>query len=248
MKKTLLITSSIALFGLAQTTFAQSATTIINEAVPAEKHVIVANSPEDLALQEEIRKIRAYNAYVDSHVGVSDGPVEVNPYQGAKIELYAPTKPATFVTAPARSVAITPTTTIIKRQPIAGSTAIHSVVEGDTLYSLAKSNCLSVGEIQAMNGLKTTSIRLGQVLTIPASQCAVAGQSKAGYVKRVMPVPINVNVNANNYAVLPKDTLYSIGRQYCVTPKAIAGENGIPVNEAIHPGQILRLPSNACIK
>ena len=261
MKTKLLAITGLGAMILAQSAFAQSSsnTTIVREAVPQQQKAIVANSPEDLALQEEIRKIRAYNAYVDSQVGVSDEPVTVNPYRGAKIELFEPASPSTstparYVSVPNRTIALTPSTTIIRRDPALGATSIHRIEEGDTLYSLAKANCLGVADIQAANAMSDTNIRLGQVITIPSSRCAGTVTTQPGsspndnYVKRVMPVPIKVDVVGNNYAVLPKDTLYSIGRQYCVTPGAIAQENGFSTSEMIHPGQILRLPANACIK
>lgn len=248
--------------------FAQTNTTYtVREAVPAQTQAIIANSPEDLALQEEIRKIRAYNAHVDSLVGISGTISEgsattysepyyssstASTYSGAKIELFEPA-PTTTYTAPTTtysSTVIAPSTTIIERQPVSGASSIYRVVEGDTLYNISKRNCLSVEDIQNQNNLSSSNIGLGQVLTIPASQCGMTtsvSTATAGYTRVVQPITTTYT-SSNSYAVLPKDSLYSIGRRYCLSANEIASANGISTSSIIKPGQILQLPAGACTK
>ena len=45
--------------------------------------------------------------------------------------------------------------------------AQHTVVEGDTLYSLGRRYGTSVSAIQRANGISGTNIRLGRSLKIP---------------------------------------------------------------------------------
>ena len=247
--------------------FAQSQTTVVREAVPTQSRAIVANSPEDLALQEEIRKIRAYNAYVDSQIGVSGSyeqavpaakPATPQTYRGQKVELYEQMPQITYTNTQGRTVPIATRTTIIERQPAIGQTGIYTVAEGDTLYSLARKNCVEVVDIQRQNGMAGSGIRLGQVLTMPANQCAgatiTAGTpSKTvtddSITRRVMPVPSNIQIrNSNKYAVLPKDSLYAIGKRYCTSANAIATASGIDAAGTLQPGQILTLPEEACTR
>ena len=50
--------------------------------------------------------------------------------------------------------------------------ARHEIVEGDTVYSLAKARCVGVEDIRYLNNLEENfAIRLGDFLTLPASQC-----------------------------------------------------------------------------
>jgi len=50
--------------------------------------------------------------------------------------------------------------------------ATHTVVEGDTLYSLSRARCVSVSEIQQMNGIGADyGIKIGQTLTLPVTRC-----------------------------------------------------------------------------
>jgi LysM repeat protein len=62
-----------------------------------------------------------------------------------------------------------------------------------------------------------------------------------------MPIQAGIRLDkGNNYAVLPKDSLFSIGRRYCVSAAELAGYNNIKATKPIQPGQILRLPQKAC--
>lgn len=253
------IISCTAIIAISATTaFAQTnSTTVVREAVPVMSKPIIANSPEDLALQEEIRKIRAYNAYVDSQVGVmgastttsvssTPAPVITRP-TATKIELFEPAS-TNVAMAPVSTAASG--TTIIERQPVTGATSIYRIAEGDTLYSLSKKNCISVESIQAQNQLPSTNIQVGQVLTVPASQCnAIVPTARTSFVGNVAPMPANVQTGAaSSYAVLPKDSLYSIGKRYCLNANELAVANGISTTAIIQPGQILQLPNKACVK
>lgn len=232
--------------------------TVVREAIPAQRQVIIANSPQDIALQEEIRKIRAYNAYVDSQIGLSstEEVVEVvepvNTGSNAKIELFeTPTTNLTYTDVSGESVSVTPVVTIIERKPLVGRGGIHTIKQGDTLYRFARNRCITVNDIQSLNDLESTSIRLGQKISLPASTCKVIEASaitaQKENIRVVMPVPTGAEIT-RNYAVLPKDSLYSIGRQYCLSATDLASHNGISTTKAIQPGQILRLPDAACIK
>ncbi len=208
----------------------------------------------DAALKEEIRKISAYNAQTASSA-----------HQDAKIKLLAePTTELTYGNTPIHQK---PVSAITPRSP-ATYTRIHRVVENDTLYNLAKRNCIAVVDIQKHNAMNNNNIRIGQTLSLPASKCnstspatliptqstsrvttgaMIKTQPETGVVRKVMPIKTGVKIRTNNaYAVLPKDSLYSIGRRYCVSAGELAAFNKIETATAIQPGQILRLPQKAC--
>lgn len=278
MKRRLVLASGmcVSIFALTQAGYAQTETTVVREAVPEQRSVIVANSAEDMALREEIRKIRAYNAYVNSQIGISADQtvyeaVPVKAKSGMKIELFEiPTTEISYVSN-AGTVRKTVAVTTLHTDGMDMSTASHRVVQGETLYGLARANCISVSDIQNKNGFKDSGIQLGQVIALPASQCEASmiavtaetapvempevkqitrqSRTQTEYVRKVMPVPTSIAIDTtHNYAVLPKDTLYSIGRQYCVKAKDLAAHNGIETGKAIQPGQILRVPPTACVK
>lgn len=276
MRRRILIASTILATLATQTSFlAFAQTNVVREAIPAQRQVIVANSPQDIALQEEIARIRAYNAGL-SQVGISESYSTESPaftasiapisqYQGRTIEMFeAPETQITYASTTVQPTYASTYTTavvpgaIVERQPIASYSRIHHVVADDTLYRLAKSNCVSVIDIQNLNNMSDNNIRIGQAITLPVNQCgastiaatttaATTTRSDFGIVRRVLPIQAGINVRSGNaYAVLPKDSLYSIGRRYCVSAGEIAGFNGIDTATPIQPGQVLRLPSTAC--
>lgn len=262
MLKTFILSGSMLSILITLPALAQTST-IVNEAIPSQRQVIVANSAEDIALQEEIRKIRAYNAYIDAQVGVSaiENVIEPVPQNfPSKIELFEnvpaeiPTENRLLITYHNAGKALsqlTPVATFIDRQEVSGDAALHVIAEGDTLYQFARSRCVSVADIQNLNNLPNANILLGQKLSLPASQCELIAASsivkEKDYVRVVMPVPSSAEI-IRNYAVLPSDSLYSIGRQYCVSAEEMAAHNGLALTKAIHPGQILELPASACVK
>jgi len=219
---------------------------LISSAILSVVSVPALAQNKDAALQEEIRKVRAYNAQASSST-----------FQDAKVKLLAePTTEITYVSTPAQQAPVV----VIAPRPAANYTRIHRVVKDDTLYNLAKRNCVSVVDIQRHNAMSDNNIKIGQVLSLPTSKCVSASTAaivptpasaktpaETGVVRQVMPIKTGVKTRANNaYAVLPKDSLYSIGRRYCVSAGELAGFNNIDTATTIQPGQILRLPQKAC--
>jgi LysM repeat protein len=231
---------------LAQT----SGTTIVRQAVPQYQKVIVANSAEDIALKEEIRRINAYNAYLNTQIGVSDSTTTVqNANRLAKIQMFEQARPATILQP----------TPIVRAQTrnirtLSYDLGPYVVQQGDTLYGLSRKSCVSVAEIQKTNNLSSTAIQLGQKLIIPAERCLVANapthllnREKPNNIRRVLSVPTSITSRSSlNYAVLPKDTLYGIGARYCITALKLAQFNDIGVGATLQPGQILKVPQIAC--
>ena len=142
----------------------------------------------------------------------------------------------------------------------------HTVSKGDTLYNISKRYDTSVQSIQAENGMSGTALSIGQRIRIPGvivesinatSQPVFANAPvQDGYVTRriIQPAPFvegaqieNVTSSEAIYAVLPKDTLYSISRRTCVGVNEIIAKNGISDPNTLKPGQRLTLPSGHCL-
>lgn len=185
---------------------------------------------------------------------------------GYKIEIFdAPAaKPYTSTRANTLVTASAPVVTYQSVPTVTARTS-HYVVKGDTLYNIAKRNDVTVAELKSANGLVTSALRLGQILTIPGkmappsatitapvttvsnlsvtTEAPVSTQSTPTLVRNVEPLP-----TSNIYAVLPKDTLYSISRRSCVNVDIISSLNSIADPSTIQPGQRLTLPSGHCLK
>lgn len=146
------------------------------------------------------------------------------------------------------------------------SSKTHTVSKGDTLYNISKRYDTSVQSIQAENGLSGTSLSIGQRLSIPgvvvetintvSQPIFASAPTRDGFVTRrvVEPAPTAPTIQFENvaaseaiYAVLPKDTLYSISRRTCVGVKDIISRNDISNPNALQPGQRITLPVGHCL-
>ena len=57
-------------------------------------------------------------------------------------------------------------------------TAQHTVIKGDTVYSLARTSCVSLSEFKQINNINDEFyIRVGQGITIPTGRCQIKSQS-----------------------------------------------------------------------
>ena len=165
-----------------------------------------------------------------------------------QIDLFAPEEAATSSVS---------TTTAAK---------LHTVSKGDTLYSISRRYDASIQSIQAENGLTGTALSVGQQIRIPgvivesintvSQPIFASAPTRDGFVTRrvVEPTPNqrstqfeSVAANEAIYAVLPKDTLYSISRRTCVGVKDIISRNGISNPNNLQPGQRITLPVGHCV-
>ena len=150
-------------------------------------------------------------------------------------------------TAGTSIVASTPNITFNTSRTTNTSKTTHYVSKGDTLYNIAKRNGVSVTSLKTANNLSGNAISIGQSLTIPGSQRVVTensqSQSRPTLVRNVEPLPAG-----NNYAVLPKDTLYSIARRACVSVTDMKAVNGNLDPQSLQPGQRLTLPGGHCMR
>ena len=101
-------------------------------------------------------------------------------------------------------------------------TNTYVVEYGDTLYSIAESNNLSVDELIRLNNLTDYELYVGQILKLPT----YAGEEI---------------IDENSYIVKKGDSLYSIAREKNTTVAEIKTLNKLTTND-LEVGQILQLP------
>jgi murein DD-endopeptidase MepM/ murein hydrolase activator NlpD len=111
-----------------------------------------------------------------------------------------------------------------------------TVREGMTLYSIARSNNLTVAELAAANRLRAPyAVHAGQVLRIPGTSEAVIPTTRtAATTKRTA---------RGRHEIEAGDTLFSLGRKYGVSPYAIADLNGLSHDATLQRGQQVSIPS-----
>ncbi|MFI5221818.1 MAG: LysM peptidoglycan-binding domain-containing protein [Bacteroidia bacterium] len=105
----------------------------------------------------------------------------------------------------------------------------HFVKQGETLYSIARRYNISVLELQALNDLKSDTVRIGDELVV----VPLNGEK-----------PKEENLPNNNepvfHLVKEKETMYSLSRKYNVSKEQIRSMNNLLDND-IKVGQRLRI-------
>ncbi len=205
------------------------------------------NEAEYQSLLDEADRIRAYQSTHGSYTGISyaattpqAAPVDTS----YEIELFE---------TPVQEAVIYAATTPIAAT-ISPAAASHRVIKGDTLYNISKRYAVSIGALKSANNISRNNINLGQVLAIPGHTTQIISETTAiapvttastvTLVRNVEPVP---GQSSGVYAVLPKDTLYSISRRACVTVGAIIETNAITNPNTLQPGQRLTMPKGHCL-
>lgn len=96
----------------------------------------------------------------------------------------------------------------------------YRVLSGDTLYSIASNNGVSVDELKKINNLNSDNLNVDQVLKIPVSETVI-------------------------YTVKKGDTLYNISKEYNTDVDSIMKKNGLTSN-LLSIGQQLILQHVLC--
>lgn len=107
-----------------------------------------------------------------------------------------------------------------KNEETDNNTLTYTVVNGDTLYSIANRYNTTVNAIKQLNHLTSNTLQIGQILKIPMSV-------QEGYIQ---------------YTVSSGDTLYAIARRYDTTVDEIKKLNNLTSN-TLQIGQILNIPT-----
>lgn len=106
----------------------------------------------------------------------------------------------------------------------------HEVRQGETLYSIARLYNTTVNEIKALNEMQSDTIHVGEELIVIPLNGEQATEEK-----------VNDNPDEPVYHIVKeKETLYSLGRKYNVTPEQIRRLNNI-IDNTIPVGAKLRI-------
>lgn len=97
---------------------------------------------------------------------------------------------------------------------------VYQVVNGDTLYSIARRFNTRVDAIKAYNNLSSNILNVGQILQIPIE---------------------NTESLYQTYSVNPGDTLYSIARRFNTTVADIMALNQ-DISSILSIGQVIKIP------
>jgi len=134
----------------------------------------------------------------------------------------------------------------------AASNGSITVQSGQTMYSLAKVNGLSVAQLAGANSISYPyALKVGQRLTVPGnatpnSPAPSFAPRQPEYQAVSAPVPQKRNfASGDAHKVKPGETLFSLGRTYNQNPYAIAKHNGLRAPYGLNVGQMVKIPGGA---
>ncbi len=136
--------------------------------------------------------------------------------------------------------------------PAAASAAFpHVVAPGESLYSVAAADGLSVDQLAAENGISADSQLIsGSTLLIPPQSSAIAGSgvgvSSTPAVATTTPaVTTSSSTSTGGYLVQPGDSLWAIATRAGVTVDELAAANGLDPNGYLLSGSSISIPSGS---
>jgi len=129
----------------------------------------------------------------------------------------------------------------------------YTVKHGDSLWKIAKTEGISVGDLARANSLgKTTALKIGQKLQIPASVRSEPMTAQASVIPTgtgaLAPETVSVatDTTGNMYTVQSGDSLWKIARRQSVTVASLKQANNLN-SDALKVGQKLHIPAAATV-
>lgn len=117
------------------------------------------------------------------------------------------------------------------------------VQPGDTAYSIARTNGITVTQLGAANNLRAPyPLSVGQRLTIPTAR---ADYTRTGSIAPARPSPSHYQSSTLLVTVAPGDTLYSISKRYGTNVQELGRMNRIPPPYNLRLGQRITVPGRA---
>lgn len=150
---------------------------------------------------------------------------------------FAPTRPGT------------PAAGALEAQPVSDVTpgTTYVVAKGDSLWTIAKKNHITVAELAAANNLKAAStVRVGQKLFVPSKSMPTVNHAEPVAVTKapasdIKPAP-RASGESVKHVVKSGETLGVIARKYQVSVGEIATANNISDPKKIRAGMELVIP------
>ncbi|WP_295338714.1 LysM peptidoglycan-binding domain-containing protein [Flavobacterium sp.] len=113
----------------------------------------------------------------------------------------------------------------------------HTVAQGETITMIAQKYKVTPYDIYKLNPDSQNGIELNSVLLIPPT---VATSTFSAEEKQTTP---KAKGNSTTHLVQPKETLFSLSRQYGVSVDAIKSANAELLKDGLKIGQTIRIPS-----
>jgi LysM repeat protein len=149
---------------------------------------------------------------------------------------FAPTRPSSPAAA-----AITPSKAVENVAPV----STYTVERGDSLWSIAKKNSMTVAELAKANNIPTSTVlKPGRKLIVPVKPGAPKDPSAVPPAAMSLPAEKTATrpTNGDSHRVQVGESLGVIARKYQITVGELAAANNITDPSKVRAGQMLVIP------
>lgn len=118
----------------------------------------------------------------------------------------------------------------------------HTVIKGETINNIAQKYKVTPYDIYKLNPDSQNGIQLDSVLLIPSS-----GEVATYFAPKATPSVVSTPTQTSKpstHLVLPKETLYSLSKQYNVTVDEIKNANGELLKDGLKIGMNIKIPAS----
>ena len=136
---------------------------------------------------------------------------------------------------------------IANQQTTTSSGDGYTVVNGDSLYAIARKTGTSIQDLLSLNGLNLNSIiHPGQVLALSSKSVSTeTKQEESAPKEETKSTETSTTTSTGSYTVVSGDGLYAIARKTGTRIQDLLSLNGLTLNSTIYPGQVLKLSSTS---
>ena len=136
---------------------------------------------------------------------------------------------------------------IANQQTTTSSGDGYTVVNGDSLYAIARKTGTSIQDLLSLNGLNLNSIiHTGQVLALSSKSVSTeTKQEESAPKEETKSTETSTTTSTGSYTVVSGDGLYAIARKTGTNIQDLLSLNGLTLNSTIYPGQVLKLSSTS---
>lgn len=119
----------------------------------------------------------------------------------------------------------------------------HTVLKGETIKQIASKYKVTPFDIYKLNPDSQASIAENDILLIPVSIQKVE-EVKPAEIERIASKPKNTIASTKTHVAKPKETFYSISRDYNVNVDDLKNLNQEILKEGLKVGQVVKIPAN----
>ena len=136
---------------------------------------------------------------------------------------------------------------IANQQTTTSSGDGYTVVNGDSLYAIARKTGISIQDLLSLNGLNLNSIiHPGQVLALSSKSVSTeTKQEESAPKEETKSTETSTTTSTGSYTVVSGDGLYAIARKTGTNIQDLLSLNGLTLNSTIYPAQVLKLSSTS---